>query len=299
MFVIAGATGNTGSVVTGTLLAHGKSVTVLARDARKAERWREKGARVAAASLDDAKALTAAFAGAEGAYLLIPPNPSAPDVLEYCAVISDALANAVKSSGIAHVVLLSSIGAQHAHGTGPIRSLHHAESAIGAAAKNLTVLRAPFFLQNWAGSIDAVRNQGVLHNFLTPDRKIPMAANADIGESAAGCLTDPARGRRLVELAGPEDYSPRDIAQAFTTVLGKPVKLETHPLDAVVPTLTAMGFSQDMARLYREMLEGVNSGHIAYERKDAPSQRGKVTASEAISRMLGLSGATRSGGGSA
>ena len=296
MFVIAGAAGNTGSVVTGTLLAHGKSVTVLVRDDRKAERWREKGVQVATASLDDAKALTAAFAGAEGAYLLIPPNPTAPDVLEYSARISDALAKAVQSSGIAHVLLLSSIGAQHAHGTGPIRSLHHAESAIGAAAKNLTVLRAPFFLQNWASSIDAVRNQGVLHNFLTPERKIPMAANADIGESAAAGLTNPTRGRRLVELGGPEDYSPRDIVQVFTNVLGKPVRLETHPLDAVIPTFTAIGFSQDMARLYREMLEGINSGHVAYEGKDAPSQRGKVTASEAISQMLGLT-ATRSGSG--
>jgi len=43
----------------------------------------------------------------------------------------------VKTSGIPHVVLLSSVGAQHAQGTGPIRSLHHAESVIWSAAKNL------------------------------------------------------------------------------------------------------------------------------------------------------------------
>jgi uncharacterized protein YbjT (DUF2867 family) len=74
MFVIAGATGNTGSVVAGTLLAQGKAVTVLVRDARKEESWREKGAHVAAASLEDTQAMAAAFAHAEGAYLLIPPN---------------------------------------------------------------------------------------------------------------------------------------------------------------------------------------------------------------------------------
>ena len=50
MFVITGATGNTGSVVAGTLLAQGKPVTVLVRDTRKAESWREKGAQVAVAS---------------------------------------------------------------------------------------------------------------------------------------------------------------------------------------------------------------------------------------------------------
>jgi hypothetical protein len=99
-----------------------------------------------------------------------------------------------------------------------------------------------------------------------------------------------------VELAGPEDYSPQDIANAFAAVLGKPVKLETHPLDAVIPTFTATGFSQDLAGLFGEMIEGINSGHVAYEGKDATFQRGNVTALEALSQMAGLPAATGSGG---
>jgi uncharacterized protein YbjT (DUF2867 family) len=299
MFVIAGATGNTGSGVAGTLLAQGKPVTVLVRDAQKADSWREKGAQVATASLEDTQALAAAFVHAEGAYLLIPPNYKAADALGYGFRIGDALAAAVKTSGIPHVVLLSSIGAQHAQSTGPIRSLHHAESVIWPAAKNLTILRAAYFLQNWASGVDGVRSQGVLHNFLTPERKIPMISTADIGKIAATCLTDPARGRRVVELSGPEDYSPQDIAQAFAASMGKPVKLETHPLDAVIPTFMAAGFSQDLARLFREMIEGINTGHVAYEGKGATFQRGNVTASEAVNQLLGLSTATRPGGGQA
>ena len=299
MFVIAGATGNTGSGVAGTLLAQGKPVTVLVRDAQKADSWREKGAQVATASLEDTQALAAAFVHAEGAYLLIPPNYKAADALGYGFRIGDALAAAVKTSGIPHVVLLSSIGAQHAQSTGPIRSLHHAESVIWPAAKNLTILRAAYFLQNWASGVDGVRSQGVLHNFLTPERKIPMISTADIGKIAATCLTDPARGRRVVELSGPEDYSPQDIAQAFAAAVGKPVKLETHPLDAVIPTFTAAGFSPDLARLFREMIEGINTGHVASEGKGATFLRGKVTASEAVNQLLGLSTATGSGGGQA
>ena len=76
-----------------------------------------------------------ALAGAEGAYLLIPPNYKAEDALEYGFRVGEALAGAVRTSGIPHVVLLSSVGAQHADGTGPIRSLHHAESVIGPTAK--------------------------------------------------------------------------------------------------------------------------------------------------------------------
>ena len=147
--------------------------------------------------------------------------------------------------------------------------------------------------------MDGVRNQGVLHNFLTPERKIPMVSTADIGRIAAEYLTDPPHGRRVVELAGPEEYSPQDIAQTFGAALGKPVKLETHSLDAVIPNFTAAGFSQDLARLFREMIAGINSGHVAYEGKDATFQRGTVTALDAINQMLGLSAATRSGSGRA
>jgi len=297
MFVIAGATGNTGSVVAGTLLAQGKLATVLVRDAQKAGSWRQRGAQVSTASLENTDALAEALAGAEGAYLLIPPNYKAEDALGYGFRVADVLAQAVKTSGIPHVVLLSSVGAQHAQGTGLIRSLHHAESVIGPAAKNLTIIRAAYFLQNWASGVEGVRNQGVLHSFLTAKRKIPMVSTADIGHVAAGCLTDPARGRRVVELAGPEDYSPQDIAETFAAALGKPVKLGSHPLDAVIPTLTAAGFSRDVAGLFREMTEGINSGQVAYEGKGATFQRGNVTAMDAIKQMLGLSSATGSGTG--
>jgi uncharacterized protein YbjT (DUF2867 family) len=294
MFVIAGATGNTGSVVASALLAQGKPVTALVRDPRKAEGLRGMGAQLAAISLLDAGALTQALAGAEGAYLLIPPNAGADDFIQYGFRTGETLAAAVKSSGIPHVVFLSSIGAQHEQGTGPIRPLHHAESAIGAVAKNLTILRPAYFLENWGIGIEAVRNQGVLHNFLTPDRKVPMISTADIGRIAADCLTDPARGRRIKELSGPEDYSPRDIAQVFSTALGKPVNIETHSLDAIAPILTSMGISQDFALLYREMVQGINSGHVAYEGA-APTERGQVTALESISQLLGLP-ARQSGG---
>jgi len=296
MFVITGATGHTGGVAADTLLAQGKAVTVVVRDAQKGAKWREKGAQVAVATLQDEHALGAAFAGAEGAYLMIPPNYQAPDALGYGFGVGDVLAAAVKSSGIPHVVLLSSVGAQHAQGTGPIRTLHHAESAISPVAKNLTILRPGYFLQNWASGVESVRNQGVLHNFLTPERKIPMISTTDIGQIAAKYLTDPAHGRRVAELAGPEDYSPQDIVRDFAAASGKPVRLETHPLDAVIPTLTAMGFSQDLAALFREMIEGINSGHVAYEGKGAEFHRGHVTALEAINQMMGVSASKGSGG---
>jgi uncharacterized protein YbjT (DUF2867 family) len=286
MFVVAGVTGNTGGMVANSLLAHGKPVNALVRDPGKAEAWRAKGAHVTLAALDDVGALTPALSNAEGAYLLIPPNYAAADFLADRARFADALAKAVEASQIPHVVYLSSIGAQHSAGTGPIRNNHYAESILSAAARNLTILRPAFFLQNWAQSVEGVRTQGVLHNFLTPGRKMPMISTVDIGRIAAEALLDRAQGRRILELAGPEEYSPDDIAQLFSEKLGRPVCLETHSLDAVVPTFTAAGFSPEVAALLQEMYDGINSRLVTFEGGSAQFRRGIVTAGQAIAGFL-------------
>ena len=59
------------------------------------------------------------------------------------------------------------------------------------------------------------------------------------------------------------------------------------PLSAIVPTLTPLGFSPDVARLFEEMTGGINSGHVAYEGKGIEFRRGTVTAKEAVAKMLG------------
>jgi uncharacterized protein YbjT (DUF2867 family) len=275
MFVISGVSGNTGNVVASTLLARRQPVTVIVRDARKGEPWKAQGAEVAVASLEDADAMANVLRGADGAYMLVPPNPTAANFLEDRAQLVDSLADAVARSGVAHVVLLSSIAAQHPDGTGPIRAAHYAEQAISRVARNFTPLRAAFFLENWGQAFDP--GQGLLHNFLTPSKAIEMNSVTDIGRIAAELLLDPAHGRRVVEMAGPEAYTPQQISEVFGA------RLETHPLDAVVPAMTAAGLSTDFASLIREMYSGLNSGLVAYEGTELT--RGTVTAQEAANRM--------------
>ena len=73
MYAIAGVSENTGSVVADTLLAQGEPVRVIVRDAAKGDTWRASGAEIAVAELHDRRGLTAALAGAKGAYVLVPP----------------------------------------------------------------------------------------------------------------------------------------------------------------------------------------------------------------------------------
>ena len=286
MFVVAGVTGNTGRVVAELLLSHRHPVRVVVRDEKKTAEWRERGAQVSVASLDDDAALTRAFAGARGAYVLIPPRDGSVDLVAAQRPVADAIARAVKASGLPHVVLLSSLGAQHAEGSGPVRSLHHAEQVIWKIATNVTMLRAAYFLENWASVLDDVRTHGVLPSFLTPGRPVPMIATRDIGRTAAEALVDPPHGARLIELVGPADYTPEDVARELARALGRSVRVRGLPLEAIEPALTSGGLAAGSARLFRELIDGINRGHVAREGGRAVLRFGTLKPGEVLGPLL-------------
>ena len=285
MFVVVGATGNTGSAVAETLLSRKQPVRVVVRSAERGAAWKAKGAEIAVASLDDVSALTKAFEGANGVYLLVPPNYGATAWLADQQARMDRAAEAVKMSAVGHVVFLSSIGGHIAEGTGPIRAAHYGEQVLGAVAKNLTILRPPYFMENWAPVLGAAKGQGILPTFIVPTAKIPMIATGDIGRIAAERLIASGHGRQVVEMAGPEEYSPDQVAAAVGQILRTPVTAQHAPLSAVVPTFKSFGFSDEAAKLFEEMYTAFSTGVIGYEHP-ATLVRGNVTLAEALRVMV-------------
>src|SRR5271168_4282858 len=95
MFAITGITGNVGGELARTLLAAKKPVRAVVRDARKGAAWAELGCEVAVADIEDVAALTAAFKGAEGVFVLVPPNfdplPGFPEARKTAATLKSAL----------------------------------------------------------------------------------------------------------------------------------------------------------------------------------------------------------------
>jgi len=285
MFVVLGATGNTGSAVLETLLSKKQPVRVIVRSADKGAGWKAKGADVAVASLDDVSSLTKAFEGAKGVYLLVPPNYGAEAWLADQRQRMDRAAEAVQKSGVDHVVLLSSVGGHLHGGTGPIRAASYGEQALGCLAKRLTILRPCYFMDNWAPVIGAAKAQGVLPTFIAPPAKIPMISTKDIGRIGAERLMTGGYGKQIVEMAGPEEYSPDQAAAALSQILGKTVMAQHAPLSAVVPTFKSFGFSDEAARLFEEMYTAISKGAIGYEHPDK-LVRGTVTLDDALRTMV-------------
>ena len=288
MFVVVGATGNTGSVVADTLLSRKQPVRIVVRSADKGAAWKAKGAEIVVASLDDMSSLTNAFEGAKGVYLLVPPNYAATAWLADQRSRMDRAAEAVQRSAIGHVVFLSSAGAHIAEGTGPIRAVRYGEQAIGAAAKNLTILRPCYFMDNWAPVLGAAKGQGVLPTSIAPQAMIPMIASRDIGRVGAEQLMAGGKGIQIMELAGPEEYSPTQVAAALSQILEKPVTAQHAPLSAAVPTFKSFGFSDEAAKLFEEMYTSFSTGTIGYEHP-ASVIRGRVTLAEALKGFVKVS----------
>lgn len=285
MFVVLGATGNTGSVVVETLLSKKQPVTIVVRSAEKGASWKAKGAEVVVASLDDVSALLKAFEGAKGVYLLVPPNYSSEAWLADQRARMDRAAEAVQKSGVEHVVFLSSVGGHITGETGPIRAASYGEHALGCTAKRLTILRPCYFMDNWAPVIGAAKAQGVLPTFIAPQAKIPMISTKDIGRIGAEQLMAGGRGKQIVEMAGPEEYSPEQVASALGQILGKTVTTQHAPLSAVVPTFKSFGFSDEAAKLFEEMYTSFSKRVIGYEHPDK-LVRGTVTLAAALRGMV-------------
>src|SRR5688572_19207714 len=156
MYTVFGATGNTGKVVASQLLAQGKRVRAIVRDVRKAEPLRALGAELREADLWDSASLAQLLAGAQGAYVMLPPRADTPDLVETERLLTDALAKALAEARVPHVVLLSSVGAHQTDGTGPIVTTRYAERVLAEATPALSALRAAFFMENWRNALAAL-----------------------------------------------------------------------------------------------------------------------------------------------
>jgi uncharacterized protein YbjT (DUF2867 family) len=285
MFVVLGASGNTGKAVAETLLGQKKKVRIVLHDAAKGKAWSEAGADVAVADVDDGATLERAFSGAEGVYVLLPPNFSSSHVRVDNSRRTHTIAAAVEAARVPHVVLLSSVGAQQSDGTGPVLGLRDAETVFSRATADATFVRAAYFMENWGGSLHAVE-QGVLPTFLIADKAIPMVATRDIGAAAAHLLAEGGNGTRVIELAGPHEYAPRDVAAAVGRIVGKLIDVQQVPEEAMTPALTGAGMNAEWARLFQELTHGLNANIVVWE-GGHPFWRGETDLQTVLSTLLG------------
>ena len=209
----------------------------------------------------DAAFLTRAFRGADAVFTMLPPDLQAADYRAAQDRVSAAITTAIRDSGVRSVVVLSSLGAELAEGTGPIVTLYDFEQRLKQLEHvDVLVLRPAYFFENFEESLDLITQQGINANAVDPDVPVPMIATRDIANVAAEALrTRDWQGIVVRELLGPRDLTFADATRILGTQLGKPdlpyIRMTYEDLAA---TLVQTGFSADVARSYVELVRALN-----------------------------------------
>jgi NAD(P)H dehydrogenase (quinone) len=284
MYAVTGVTGKVGGGLARTLLAAGQPVRAIVRRAKKGQEWASLGCEVALAEMEDATALTDALTGATAVFILPPsefdPEPGYPEA----QAVIDSVVEALKAARPAKALCLSTIGADAVHDN-LLSQRTMMEAALSALPLPLTILRPAWFIENALWDVASARDAGVVYSFLQPtDKLFPMVSTKDVGCVAAELIQENWTGVRIVELEGPCRVSPNDLAAAFESSLGRPVRVETVRRDSWEGLFRSQGMKNPMPRI--RMLDGFNEGWIEFQNHGSTARKGSIDAAAVIAALI-------------
>jgi uncharacterized protein YbjT (DUF2867 family) len=273
MYVVFGASGNTGHFVTQNLLARQQKVRAVGRNEAHLQPFAAQGAEIFIGDVTDASVVTQALEQADSAYVMIPPDLTSNNPLGHYDRVSDAIAAGIKKSKVKNVVALSSIGAEKPSGTGPVRDLHKFEQKLSSIeGVNVLFLRPGYFMENTLGQAAVIRMMGAVAGPFRPDLKLAMIATRDIGAAAADALLNlDFHGKQSRELQGQRDLDFTEVAAIIGKAIGKPDLRYVHPPNQQIrPALVQAGMSEQLADLILEMAGSLNSGYMGFLEHRSP-----------------------------
>jgi uncharacterized protein YbjT (DUF2867 family) len=277
-YVIIGATGNTGKLITLGLLEKGHKVRLVSRSAVKAKALVNSPttnslnyqAEIFEGDAANPELLTKAFQGADAVYTLVPLSPMAPDFLAYQLTHVNAVSEALKATGVKYAVTLSSVGAHLKSGAGVVQGLQKMEEAINAIpGLNVMHLRATYFMENVLGQVSAVKQMGAMGSPVKGDMLFPIVATKDISAVALNYLLKlDFSGKNVEYVLGPRDVTYNEIASVMGKAIGKPdLKYYTVTYEEGSKAMMQMGMGESVVSRMMEFIKALNEGKVMEETK--------------------------------
>ena len=270
MFVVMGASGNTGRATCEALLSAGERVRVVGRNPERLAGFARAGADLAIADWLDPGVLTEALEGAAALYCMVAVDPTVPDYDAHYDAASEAIAAAVSAADVSHVVNLSGIGshlpAAVTRTMGAIDAARRHEERLNTlTGVNIVHLRPGFFMENYLRDIPALKATDRLRGALDADRPVAMISTSDIGARAAELMRrrDFEPGTAL-DLLGPADVAPRHAARVLGEAIGSPeLEYVQIPITELTADLQSVGVGESSANAIAGIYRGYNSRRLA------------------------------------
>ncbi|KAF5694525.1 nucleoside-diphosphate-sugar epimerase [Fusarium denticulatum] len=291
---IAPASNKTSTAAIRSLLSQNPGVQVkgLYRDLKKVPDEFSSAKNFTAIQGDVGDVNTLDFSGSDAVLMVLPPAYDGRDIVEHAQTMSSNVKTAIeKAGGVRRLVLLSSVGAEFSEGVGELKTNHISEEVLKTTdIPEVIIIRCSYFMENWTMSVETLKGPNpFFFSTITPlDFKIAMVAIKDIGEAMATQLTrdwTPPSKPYVMELHGPEPYSPLDTQKAFSQALGKDVGIKAVEKEDLAEFYGKM-FAPQIVNEWVEMSTCFLPGGIAEKNLSKPSDidviHGKTTLTEAL-----------------
>jgi uncharacterized protein YbjT (DUF2867 family) len=263
MIIVTAPTGLIGHQVLENLLDSPEPVRVIVRDPSRLPAQARERVEIVQGSHGDADVVDQAFVGADAVFWLVPPDRHADSVEAAYVDFTRPAGDTFKRQGVRRVVGISALGrgtavAGHA---GLVTASLAMDDLITSSGVSYRALTMPSFMDNLLRQAGSIKNRGVFGTPISGDRKLPSCATRDIAAAAARLLLDHSwSGAGHVAVLGPEDLSFTDMAQIMSEVLGKPVRYQQIPAQALKDRLTGAGMSDAMAQGTVDMMVAKDQG---------------------------------------
>ena len=113
-----------------------------------------------------------------------------------------------------------------------------------------------------------------------------MIATKDIGQQVAASLQSSWSGHNIIELEGPHQYTPHDLAAALSLALSRKVVAQVLPSREWQAAYQSWGLTPRSGEAMAEMVEGFNSGWIGFEKGANETLKAKTTLTSLISSIV-------------
>jgi uncharacterized protein YbjT (DUF2867 family) len=289
MYVVLGATGNTGSVVAKALLDGSQKVRVVGRSKERLAGFVIRGAEAFEADIMDSAALTKAFTGARAVYTLLPPDPASPNYRAHQDEETNSIVTALEAAGVTHALTLSSFGADKPDKTGPVVGLHVMEKRLAQIPKLSALhLRAGYFMENTLPQVGIIRNFGMMAGPVRADLALPTIATRDIGAAAAEALLKlDFTGQQAHELLGQRDLTYLQMAKIIGAAIGIPnLTYVQMSAEQIIQAMTQMGMSKNFATLICEMADALNGGYMRALEPRSPANTTPTSFEEFVHKVF-------------
>jgi NAD(P)H dehydrogenase (quinone) len=259
LFLIMGATGNTGTPTVKLLRDAGHRVRAFVHDIdERSTSLEELGVEVVAGDFLDFDAVSSAMTGVTAAYFCYPIHPGG--LLQATTIFAQAASEA----GVHAVVNMSQISARREAKSNAARQHWLAERLLDRTTMVTTHLRPTFFAEliNWFW----VRreNEGVLRLPFGNGRHAPISGRDQANVIAAILQNPDPHDRHIYPLVGPEELDHHAIARKVQQTLGIPVRYEPVDIPTFAAALTALGATpflvQHLSHVAQDYRDGIFAG---------------------------------------